>query len=109
MFFCNDIEIVNQLFFHFPIIQPFWDKVILHHPQGRRLNISSSLNFWNSCLSFSLVDVKYWGILLMICIWVIWLERNNRVFNDVRGLNSHFFFTSQIFSYLSFEQMSQIT
>jgi hypothetical protein len=41
--------------------------------------MNSLLDLWNSCLLLS--NFQYWSTLLAANVWVIWLERNKRVFN----------------------------
>jgi zinc-binding in reverse transcriptase len=78
--FCLAIEIVDHLFFNCPFIAEFWCKIFTDNPQIRSLSINFLLDFWNSCLLSS--NFHYWRILLTASMWVLWLERNKRVFNS---------------------------
>jgi hypothetical protein len=66
-------------FFHCPFIVDFWHKILSIHPQRNLINVSSFFEFWNSCLS--LHNFHFCGVLLAAIIWVLWFERNKRVFN----------------------------
>jgi hypothetical protein len=48
--------------------------------KGHLLNISSLLAFWTSCIELS--DFKFWGTLLAVYLWVVWLDCNQRVFSS---------------------------
>jgi hypothetical protein len=76
--FCSCQESIDHLFFHCPIIVEFWTNILHSHPQIRSFNINSLFDLWNSCLMLS--NFQYWDILLAACVWIIWLERNKRVF-----------------------------
>jgi hypothetical protein len=41
--------------------------------------MTSLSTLWNSCVLSS--DFPLYGTLLAACVWVVWLERNKRVFN----------------------------
>jgi zinc-binding in reverse transcriptase len=73
-------ENVNHFFFQCPFITPLWRKIVAHHPHGHLLNTSSLISFWTSCLV--LPDFKFWGTLLVANLWIIWLQRNQRVFSS---------------------------
>jgi zinc-binding in reverse transcriptase len=77
--YCTNSETVDHLFFNCPFIAPFWSLILTHHPQGYLLDVSSLLSFWNSCLTLS--SFTYWGTLLAASLWVLWLDRNKRVFS----------------------------
>jgi hypothetical protein len=81
VFFCTSQESVDHLFFHCLVIVDFWNKILRFHPQMRSFSINYLLEFWTSCLLLS--NFQYWGTLLAAGVWVIWLERNRRVFNDL--------------------------
>lgn len=68
---CGAPETVSHLFFHCNIIKDFWIKVLNGHPQGRNLSKDSLGDYWSSCLTLSVLDMKFWGTLLSAVLWVI--------------------------------------
>jgi zinc-binding in reverse transcriptase len=76
--FCFNSESVDHLFFHCPFIIDFCTRLLNSHPQRRHLRVSSLLDFFNSYLFLS--TFHFWGTILAACIWIIWLERNKRIF-----------------------------
>jgi zinc-binding in reverse transcriptase len=78
--FCTFKESVDHIFFNCTFITEFWDKITHGHPQKGLLNTVSLLAFWHSCTL--LPNFQFWGTLLAASVWVIWLERNKRVFTS---------------------------
>jgi hypothetical protein len=83
-------ESVDHLFFGCPIIRDFWFKVLTYHNNQISLNTTTILDFWTA--SLLLPKFQFWGTLLAACLWVIWLERNKRIFSSSNSsvANIHF-------------------
>jgi hypothetical protein len=45
--------------------------------------MSSIVDYWHACLNLPCLDMIFWGTLLSIAIWVIWIERNKRIFQGL--------------------------
>jgi hypothetical protein len=83
--FCQEKKSISHMFFQCNIIKEFWEKVVQGHPLGRRLQMSSIVDYWHACLNISLLDMIFWGTLLLAAIWIIWIERNKMIFQGLGG------------------------
>jgi hypothetical protein len=81
--FCQELESVSHMFFQCNNIKEFWEKSVQGHPLWKRLHVPSIVDYLHACLNLSLLYMIFYGTLLLAAIWVIWIERNKRIFQGL--------------------------
>jgi hypothetical protein len=99
--FCSTLENIDHLFFslfNYCTILGFNNSNL---PQGSLLPTTSLENFWQICLKLPFKDLQFWGSLLVVVLWSIWILQNHSIFRSSRtiSVNSLFFSIFYLFSY----------
>jgi hypothetical protein len=77
-----------------------WNVLLLLYPQGAILPLLSLNDFWQMFIKLPHRYMNFWGTLLAIVLWSIWLLRNQTIFRPTRiiPVNNLYFSIFYLFS-----------
>ncbi|KAJ4816988.1 RNA-directed DNA polymerase (reverse transcriptase)-related family protein [Rhynchospora pubera] len=99
--FCDATESIDHLFSHCSFIRIFWVLFSRYNKWGFHTNSLSIWDIWTDIIALPTNNRVLMQILFAAFSWVIWKERNSRIFTDNVGLNASFL-CSSIFSLFFF-------